>query len=46
LPLSIPIHRRRVASGGAHADHVYEERVEEGLEEYRRRIAGEEESRR
>jgi len=27
------------------ADHVYEERIEEGLEEYRRTIVGEEESR-
>jgi hypothetical protein len=26
-----------------HADHVYEERLEEGLEEYRRMIVGEEE---
>jgi hypothetical protein len=26
-------------------DHVYEERIEEGLEEYRRMIVGEEESR-
>ena len=28
-----------------HADHVYEERIEEGLEEYRRIIVGEEEGR-
>jgi hypothetical protein len=28
-----------------HADHVYEERIEEGLEEYRRMIVGEEEGR-
>jgi hypothetical protein len=27
------------------ADHVYEERLEEGLEEYRRMIVGEDESR-
>jgi hypothetical protein len=28
-----------------HGDHVYEERIEEGLEEYRRMIVGEHESR-
>jgi hypothetical protein len=28
-----------------HADHVYEERLEKGLEEYRRMIVGEEENR-
>jgi hypothetical protein len=28
-----------------HADHVYEERIEEGLEEYRRMIVGEDEGR-
>jgi hypothetical protein len=35
----------RFLQAAYNADHIYGERLEEGLEEYRRMIAGEEESR-